>query len=291
MAAVRFLAFFFVASIMFSIGLEVALKDIGGVLRERSLLIRSLVANIVLAPVLGLVLARVFSMSADASAGLMLLAFAPGAPFALQFTARERPAMAYAVTLAFLLSALAVFITPLLSLSMALFESRVYRQVPVMPVIGVLFLLQLLPLTIGLIVRMKTPFAPLLARISRASAYLSFAAVVILTLGIKSSAVRSLGAGGLAGVFCLIAGSWVIGWLLGGPDRRNRRVLAMETGFRNVALCLLFAMRAFPETDVDTVVVAFSALVLPLNLIFGFASFDKSSPPKEKHATDTQLTR
>jgi BASS family bile acid:Na+ symporter len=66
----------------------------------------------------------------------------------------------------------------------------------------------------------------------------------------------------------LILVSMLIGWVLGGPDKNDRRVLATGTSMRNAAICLLIAQKSFPDTGVDVVVIAFSALMVPPNMLF-----------------------
>jgi BASS family bile acid:Na+ symporter len=92
--------------------------------------------------------------------------------------------------------------------------------------------------------------------------------VTVLTMGLKSAATKQIGMNGLLAMLLLIAASMVIGWMLGGPDRGTRRVLTVNTSMRNVALALAIASRSFPGADVDVGVLAFSALMLPPNVLF-----------------------
>ena len=66
----------------------------------------------------------------------------------------------------------------------------------------------------------------------------------------------------------LILVSMVIGWLLGGPEKGTRQILTTGTSFRNAPLCLLIAMKSFPDTNVVVAVVAFTALMVPPNMLF-----------------------
>ena len=70
-------------------------------------------------------------------------------------------------------------------------------------------------------------------------------------------------------MLALILGSMTIGWLMGGPKRENRRILATGTSMRNVALCAVIALESFPGTKVDLGLVAFSALMVTPNSILG----------------------
>ncbi len=55
---------------------------------------------------------------------------------------------------------------------------------------------------------------------------------------------------------------------MGGPNHGTRRVLAINTSMRNVALCLAISSRSFSGTNVEVAVIAFSALMLPPNFLF-----------------------
>jgi len=74
---------FFVAVVMFSIGLRTSGGDLLNIARERALLVRTLLANCVLIPVIGLLLVRIFPLSPDATISIVLLTAIPGTPIAL----------------------------------------------------------------------------------------------------------------------------------------------------------------------------------------------------------------
>jgi BASS family bile acid:Na+ symporter len=80
--------------------------------------------------------------------------------------------------------------------------------------------------------------------------------------------MRSLGGKAVLALLLLVLLSMVIGWWLGGPERENRRVMAIATSMRNAGLCLLMAMRAFPESGADVAVVAFMGLMVTPNMLF-----------------------
>ena len=50
----------------------------------------------------------------------------------------------------------------------------------------------------------------------------------------KSPAIKLMGHDGIAAIVLLILGAWVVGWLMGGPEIRNRKVLAISSSMRNV---------------------------------------------------------
>ena len=86
----------------------------------------------------------------------------------------------------------------------------------------------------------------------------------------------------MAAMLILILVSMLIGWVLGGPDKNDRRVLATGTSMRNAAICLLIAQKSFPDTGVDVVVIAFSAFMVPPNMLFTLYEIIKNKRSAKK---------
>lgn len=59
----------------------------------------------------------------------------------------------------------------------------------------------------------------------------------------------------------------LIGWILGGPQKFTRPVLATATSMRFIALCLAIAIRSF-DSAVLTPLVAFASIMVTANLLF-----------------------
>ena len=104
---------FFVALVMFSIGLRVRGGELLDVLRNRALLVRTLLANCVIVPALGFLLVHLFPLTPDATVGILLLAAIPGTPIALQFTRQAKTRLAFAAAMTFVLSLVSIAMTPL----------------------------------------------------------------------------------------------------------------------------------------------------------------------------------
>ena len=118
-------------------------------------------------------------------------------------------------------------------------------------------------------------------------ATLSFVAFILHTMVLRKSAIASVGYAVVGAMLAFIVGAMAIGWALGGPDKETRKVLATASSMRNAALCLLIASRDFPGTDVDVAVVAFSALMVPPNMLFALYSAIRSR--RDKRRTQTTL--
>jgi BASS family bile acid:Na+ symporter len=133
-----------------------------------------------------------------------------------------------------------------------------------------LFLLMLLPL--GGALAVKAYFAdiaactkPLLDRLSNLGLIVL---VVLITLSNVNNVLAVFGTGGILAGLLFIAIGFFIGWLLGGPDRNNRRVLALGTAQRNIAAALVVGSQSFsdPQVVVMVVVVAIVSLLILMPL-------------------------
>jgi BASS family bile acid:Na+ symporter len=257
----------FLLTTMISIGIEVTLKEIVLAGSNKRLFIRALFANFILVPLLGLGIARILPMPMNIETGFLLLAAAPGALFAINFTRRTQDSVPFAAALLFSLTVLSIVVTPFLAQLLLNIDQPVTLHYD--RAMQVLFLYVLVPLLAGLALnRWANPIALRLRKPLSACAGVSFVLVTVLTMGLKSAATKQIGMNGLLAMLLLIAASMVIGWMLGGPDRGTRRVLTVNTSMRNVALALAIASRSFPGADVDVGVLAFSALMLPPNVLF-----------------------
>jgi len=61
--------------------------------------------------------------------------------------------------------------------------------------------------------------------------------------------------------------SLVLGWALGGPDRGARRVVALGTSNRNLALALMVALQSSADARVVSAVVGNGLLLILLGLV------------------------
>jgi BASS family bile acid:Na+ symporter len=175
--------------------------------------------------------------------------------------------VAFAATLLFGLTLLAVALTP--SLSGLLLATDVPLRLPAARVVRAIALYLLLPLLAGFALQRWAPgVAAALRRPATLCAALTFPAVIVLTISEKSGARRAVGLSAVLAMLLLVLGGMAIGWLLGGPSIATRRVLATSTGMRNVMVAMLVALNSFPDRHVDVAVLAFSALMVPPNLLF-----------------------
>jgi BASS family bile acid:Na+ symporter len=272
----RALAIIFLTTAMFDLGLETTRVEIREALTTRRFLRNALLANLVLAPALGLLVAYFAPLAREVKLGIALLALAPGAPFGIQFMRMVKGSEAVAVGLAFLLTAIALVYSPAAAALLLPLEDPI--RLPYGRIAAAMLLYLLLPLLAGLALHQR---APGVARKLRKPLF-PLATVVFLSLmfmsgDVRQEGLRVVGGAGMLAMLAIIVGAMMIGWWLGGPEAGNRRVLAVSTSMRNVLVAELIATTAFPVGNVGAVALAFFALMVPSNFLFhlGLVGYDK----------------
>ena len=262
---------FFVAVVMFSIGLRTSGGDLLDVVRDRALLVRTLLANCILIPALGLLLVRIFPLKPDAAIGIVLLAAIPGTPIALQFTRLAKTRLAFTAAMTLVLSMVGIAMTPLAIETMPQVEQRNER--PVFFLIVSIALYIALPMCAGL---WTARWVPRIAR--RLVLPLGLVATVVFlflmweTRLMRREAFNAIsGSGTVLAMFLLLLLSMLVGWSIGGPDKETRRILATSTGMRNVIVVLYVARYCFANTNVYMIPIVYLSLMVPVGLLFHLA--------------------
>lgn len=260
------LMFAFLITSMLSVGLLATTKDLRALLASKGLLFRSLLANFVVVPIIGIVLVKVLPFKPEVAIALLILACTPGGPNALQFTTKIKGEKLFAGSSAFVMSFLAVFLSPAL-LAFAL-PGDISVVVPYGRALLSVVAFLLLPLIAGMFVRSRAErLAGKLSKLFSLTSVALFVAVLLLIMGKRKEAMNAVGKEALLYMLLFIVLSMVAGWLMAGRAKEARPVLATVTSMRNVALGLLLAFRTFPDPAVQTPLVAFSALMVPPNML------------------------
>jgi BASS family bile acid:Na+ symporter len=262
----RILTFVFLITAMLSVGMQTTAGDVRSLLGSKGFLLRSLLANFVAVPIIGIVLARTLPLKPEAALALVLLACTPGGISALQFTTKIKGASLFAGSSAFLMSLVAVFVSPAL-LALVL-PGDIPVVVPYARALLFIVVFLLLPLVAGTLVRSRAErLAEKLSKLCAIMSAVIFIVVLILIMGVRKEAMNAVGKEALLSMLLFIVISMAVGWFMGGPAKETHPVLATITGMRNVALCLLIALNTFPDPAVQTPLVAFSALMVPPNML------------------------
>ena len=275
---------FFVAVVMVSIGLRVRGGELLDILRNRALFTRTLLANCVLIPAIGFLLVHIFPLSPDAKIGILLLAAIPGTPIALQFTRMAKTQLASAAAMIFVLSMVSIAMIPLAIEVMPQTAQR--NQRPMLLLATSIALYIALPLCAGLWTARRAP--KIASRLVMPLGVLATIVFIFLMwetrLARRGAFNATRGGGTILAMFLLLLLAMVIGWLIGGPDRESRRVLATSTGMRSVIVVLYVARYCFPGTNVYMIPIVYFSLMVPTNLLFhlAFTGWHKLRPAGAK---------
>lgn len=238
----KLLALIMVISTMLSAGLQLDWDHVRATLHQYGLIVRALVANFVLVPLVAVILVRFFHTNLEVATGIVLMSLAPGVPFLVNSAGRKAGgSLAFALTIAFFFAALSVITIPL---TVELIRPASAPNVPVLRFLTTLVLFQLVPLAVGAILspRVASPVADRLVKILHLIFLVAAVALFALLMGrIVQSVSVIYGYGHLAIIIILGAFSIAAGWLLGGPNDQYRRTLSIATLMRNVGLCSLIA--------------------------------------------------
>ncbi len=269
LSSIKIVIFLFLFTFLLSVALEKPKQEILTLMKS-NLMGRSLFANFILLPILGMILAWLFRLPPEISVGFLMVALAPGGMLGLHFARVAKGNLAYAVGLIFLLSLLSIVITP--TLIYLIFPGIATTDGFIVSLIGRLLFLIIPPFLAGQLIQHW--LAPIVTKLQKLSSFLSivlFITLTVLTSRLKVLDTQALAWNGLAAIVVFIWMAWFVGWQLGGPELANRKVLAISTSMRNVAICLLIATSSVVNQNTESMMLGFNMLLTPMNLVFAEA--------------------
>ena len=255
----------FVVSSMLAMGAALTVSQIFDPLRNVRLVVLALVANFVLMPLGAFALAKVLWLDEPLGVGLLMLGCAAGAPFLPKLAELAKGNLPFGVGVMVLLMVITVAYLPIVL-------PLLLPGVTVNPVkiAQTLVLLMLLPLAIGLFV--KARYDATAARVKPPLDWLSNVSLILLMVLITvvnfDKVLQVFGTRGILAGLLFIALGFCIGWLLGGPGKDTRTVLALATAQRNIAAALVVGSQSFsdPKVVVMVIVVAIVGLIILMPL-------------------------
>ena len=251
----------FVLSSMIAMGLGLSIGQIVSPLRNVSRVVLGLVANFVVMPAVAIGLTKLLRLDPQFGTGLLLLGVAGGAPFLPKLVEVAKGDLPFSVGLMVLLMVVTVGYLPVV-LPLALPGV----SVDPMGIAKSLVILMLIPLAISLVVRAKAlDFAEKVKPFFGKLSSLSLVALIsLITIANFRNVLSVFGTGAILAALLFLAAGLGAGWLLGGPGRDTRTVMALGTSQRNIAAALVVAGQSFddPKVVVMVVVVAIVGLFL-----------------------------
>lgn len=262
----KILALTFIVTCMLSIGMQTGVSDVRSLVASRGFLVRTLLANFLVVPIVGVAIARMLPLEPVVSGALVLLACTPGGLSTVQFTSKIRGEAHVAGAIVCLLSLLALVVSPLL-LHLAL-PSTVRLVIPYGSALLFFLLFVLLPLLAGMLLLDKAPAAAIkLSRPLALVGVVAFVAFMVVTGDFRKAAAGDIGFAAVGAMLLFILLSMAVGWFMGGPTRDLRQILASSTSMRNAALCLAIVQASSPGHAVLVPLIAFSLLMAPPNML------------------------
>lgn len=243
--------------LMLSLGVSQSLRELGAFWRRHGSLLRSLLAVVVIFPVVVFLLLKLVNVPAGVASGLAILAAAPGAPVTYKRSALAGGNPVYTASLHLTLAILTIFVTPsILYLFYSQFELNMERGVTLLDVAEQVAVVQFLPIGIGLLLQRIAPnwvetMRKPLSQIAQL-AFLLLLGIFLFPLILWSiiQLVWPIGVLSFALMAALVVIALTIGYLLGGASQfrpgqalvnSERAALAIATIARNLGLALLIA--------------------------------------------------
>lgn len=239
-------------------GLRATSDDVLYVVRRPGLLVRSLLAMLVVMPIVAIALVRIGDFVRVVEIALVALAISPVPPL---LPTRERKAgglASYGVGLMVTLGVLSIVVVPL---AVELLARTFGVPLGISPAAIASLMLTMLvgPLAVGMTVR---ALAPALA--ARIAGPINTLAVVLLVLGslVLLSATLSVlwglvGDGTVLALAIFVVIGLAVGHVLGGPDPDRASVLALSTACRHPIIAMTIAATNFPEERFGGVIILY----------------------------------
>jgi BASS family bile acid:Na+ symporter len=255
---------------VFSYGLRTTVGDLQYLVRRPALLVRSLLAVLVIMPVLAVLLVHLFDIRRTAEIVLVALAISPVPPLLLQREQKGGGRQTYGLALMAVLSLLAIVTVPLTMEGLARFFGRPLGVSPGV-VATIVLKMTLLPLAAGLAVHAALPSIT-----DRLDGIVSLIAKVLLPLAVLSLLAGTwraiwdaTGAGAVVAMMVFVVVGLIVGHVMGGPELRNSVVLALSTAVRHPVIALTVASANFPEERFGPSII----LYIIINVLVGAVYF------------------
>ncbi|MGA8170230.1 MAG: Na+-dependent transporter [Methylocystis sp.] len=233
---------------MFAIGLDARPNDAISLLRRPGQLARSLLAMDVIMPALAAAIVWAFDLHVAVEVSLVALAVSPVPPLLPKKQINARGEASYAIGLMVVAAAVAVVFIPFaIELLGQFFQTPVHMGVS--PIAQLVVMTILAPLLAGMLFRHCAPASA--SRISRSVALIAAVSLAVSVLPVLfaawSAIIALIGNGTIAAIAAYVLVGLAVGHKLGGPDPRDRTVLALATATRHPGIALAIGATNFPE--------------------------------------------
>ena len=237
----------FVISTMLNVGLTQKPSKILEQLREWTFVLKMLLANFILVPLVSILLLRFTTFDPALKAGLLVFGLCAGAPFLIKLTQTAQHDMALGAATMMLLMLVTVLYVPVM-LPMILTGV----SVDAWAIARSLLLQLLLPIGMGMIIAEFLPdftktVQPWVGKLGNISLYVVLVATLI---GYFPNMLQIVGTGAIFVGLVIVLAAFAIGYLLNKGKDHHEDVGALGTAQRNTAAGLIIATQNFDDPNV-----------------------------------------
>jgi bile acid:Na+ symporter, BASS family len=233
---------------VFGFGLKSTTDDLLYVVQRPGLLVRSLLAVLVVMPILAVVFVKVFDLRQTVEVVLVALAISPVPPLLPNKESKAGGRQSFGLGLMLLLGLVSIVAIPL----MVEFMERVFSRsltVDSGAIARIILIAVLLPLLAGMAVcRLAPQIAERLERpVHVVASGLLLVGVVVLLADSRGAMWAAVGDGTIPALIAFVVAGLLVGHLLGGPEPQQSVVLALSSACRHPAIALAVAAANFPD--------------------------------------------
>ena len=274
-ALVQIVAPLFVIATMLNVGLTQKPADILEHLKNWPFVLRMLLGNFVLVPLITYVILTRVNFDLGLKIGLFIFSLCAGAPFLIKLTQISQNDLALgAATMMLLVMATVVYVPlvlPLILTDVVVDAGAIAQS---------LLLQMILPIVAGMLAAQLLPgptraAQPWVAKLGNYALYVLIGATL---LGYLQNIAAIVGSGAIFAGLVIVVGAFGIGYVLGGRTDSLHDVGALGTAQRNTAAGVIIATQNFSDPNVLVIITVANTLGIILLLIFARV-LSRDNPP------------
>ena len=262
--------------IMMCLGLDLRIEDFKRIFIYPQAIMTGICGQVLLMPAMAFLIAAWFESSLVLQIGIVLLAACPGGPLSNSFVYLGKGRVDLSVSLTAINGFLALLTTPFIaSLGIAIFAGQSTDiQLPIIKTIAQIFMVAILPIILGMILRVKIPqihtnYLHLVQRLAVIMLVTHISIVITMNFPRIGATFTEMIVPAL--LFCILA--LIIGVVtskLMGLDKSIQFTVGIEVGLQNVVLAILIAevILKRPEFALFVLTYAIGALFIILPWVY-----------------------
>ena len=264
----------FLVTAMFSLGLDLTVRQIIEPLKNKRLVLMSMLTNVFAVPLLAYALTSLIPMHEGFRIGIILYALAAGTEGGPKFVQIVKGNAAFALGILVLLLTFTVICLPMV-LSLAVENLQFPRGELVLK----LLLVVALPIGLGLLLNAKAKSVgdklyPVMHRLSMILLGTAFFVLIYVYYG----DIIALQIGAIMAGLAFFVLAFLAGYLSGGADWQNRRALGIMTFARNGSIAMMIARDVFADDPRVLVMVTVMAAASVVGAVLIAVLMGRSAP-------------